>query len=409
MKRRDFLIQAGLFSTTAIASITCNTWVVRSATNKSNHQRLIVIFMRGGADGLNIVVPYTEPAYYQARPKIALAKPGQENGVLDLDGHFGLHPALAPLMPLWQQDNLAFVHACGSPDPTRSHFDAQLYMEIGIPGNQRVNEGWMNRLLSAISNKTPIQAVSVGTTKPRILNGQMPVANLARGRNASKPISLDRPQVGAAFDQLYSGSDVLSQNYRQGKITRQALMKNLAQEMEMANNGAPPPDGFVGDAQRLGKLMAKDPRIELGFMALGGWDTHVNQGSSNGNLAKSLGGLGKGLAALVQSLGPAYQNTVILVMSEFGRTLRENSNNGTDHGHGNVMWVLGGKVRGGKVYGEWPGLETAALYEKRDLAVTTDFRDVISDVLARHLSVNDTQLSKVFPSYTPKQKIALLA
>ncbi|MBD2457836.1 DUF1501 domain-containing protein [Nostoc sp. FACHB-87] len=408
MKRRDFLIQAGFFSTTAIASVSCNTWVVHSATKKSDRQRLIVIFMRGGADGLNIVVPYAEPAYYQARPKIALAKPGQEKGVLDLDGHFGLHPALAPLMPFWQQGNLAFVHAAGSPDPSRSHFDAQFYMEIGIPGNQRVSEGWMNRLMGAISNKTPIQAVSVGTTKPRILNGQMPVANLASGRNANKPIAIDRPQVSAAFDRLYGGNDALSQTYHQGRVAREALMTDLAQEMKMANNGAPLPDGFAGDAQRLGKLMAKDPRIELGFMALGGWDTHVNQGSDRGYLARGLGSLGKGLAALAQSLGPTYQNTVILVMSEFGRTLRENGNGGTDHGHGNVMWVLGGKVRGGKVYGEWPGLETAQLYEKRDLAVTTDFRDVISDVLARHLSVNDTQLSKVFPSYTPKQKIALL-
>ncbi|OCQ90449.1 hypothetical protein BCD64_27640 [Nostoc sp. MBR 210] len=408
MKRRDFLIQAGLFSTTAIASVSCNTWVVHSATKKSDRQRLIVIFMRGGADGLNIVVPYAEPAYYQARPKIALAKPGQEKGVLDLDGHFGLHPALAPLMPFWKQGNLAFVHAAGSPDPSRSHFDAQFYMEIGIPGNQRVSEGWMNRLMGTISNKTPIQAVSVGTTKPRILNGQMPVANLASGRNANKPIAIDRPQVSAAFNRLYGGNDALSQTYHQGRIAREALMTDLAQEMKMANNGAPLPDGFVGDAQRLGKLMAKDPRIELGFMALGGWDTHVNQGSDRGYLARGLGSLGKGLAALAQSLGPTYQNTVILVMSEFGRTLRENGNGGTDHGHGNVMWVLGGKVRGGKVYGEWPGLETAQLYEKRDLAVTTDFRDVISDVLARHLSVNDNQLSKVFPSYTPKQKIALL-
>ncbi|GBE95341.1 DUF1501 domain-containing protein [Nostoc cycadae] len=408
MKRRDFLIQAGLFSTTAIASVSCDTWVVHSATNKSDRQRLIVILMRGGADGLNIVVPYTEPAYYQARPKIALAKPGQEKGVFDLDGHFGLHPALAPIMPLWQQGNLAFVHAAGSPDPSRSHFDAQFYMEIGIPGNQRISEGWMNRLLGAISNKTPIQAVSLGSTKPRILNGLMPVANIGSGRNADKPISLDRPKVGAAFDRLYSGNDVLSQTYHQGRVARAALMDDFAQEMKMANNGAPSPDVFVGDAQRLGKLMAKDPKIELGFMSLGGWDTHINQGSDRGYLAKSLGSLGKGLAALVQNLGPAYQNTVILVMSEFGRTLRENGNGGTDHGHGNVMWVLGGKVRGGKVYGEWPGLDTAALYEKRDLAVTTDFRDVISDVLAQHLSVNDTQLSKVFPSYVPKQKIALL-
>ncbi|MGM3308272.1 DUF1501 domain-containing protein [Anabaena sp. WFMT] len=408
MNRRDFLLQAGLFSTSAITTIGSNTWVAHSATANSNAKRLIVIFLRGGVDGLNIVVPYSETAYYQARPKIAIPQPGKEGGVIDLDGRFGLHPVLSPLMPFWQKGNLAFVHACGLTNPTRSHFDAQKYMESGTPGNKGTRDGWMNRLLGVIAKKTPVQAVTVGQNTPWILYGQMPIANLPSGANPKKRLLIDRPQVATAFDQLYSGEDSLSQTYRQGRMAREAIMKDLDQEMTMANNGAPLPDGFSRDASRLAQLMVRDSRIELGFMALGGWDTHANQGSTQGTLAQNLGKLGKGLAALVQGLGNVYQNTTIVVMSEFGRTVRQNNNGGTDHGHGNVVWVLGGNVKGGKVYGEWPGLSASQLYEKRDLAIATDFRDVISTVLQRHINLNSSQLNQVLPNYKPTQKIALL-
>lgn len=408
MKRRDFLIQSGIFSASAITAVGSNAWVAHSATDNRHQKRLIVIFLRGAVDGLNVVVPYLEPAYYQLRPKIAIPQPGKEGGVLDLDGRFGLHPALAPLMPLWQQGSLAFVHACGSPDPTRSHFDAQFYMESGIPGAKRHQDGWMNRLLGAISQQTPIQALSIGETTPRIFYGRMPVANIASGRNANRRLSVDRPQIAAAFDKLYSGNDALSQTYRQGKMAREALMNDLEEEMKMANNGAPLPDRFVGDAQRLAQLMVKDARIQLGFMGLGGWDTHVNQGSSQGQLARNLERLGQGLAALATGLGRAYSNTVIVVMSEFGRTVPENGNAGTDHGHGNVMWILGGKVRGQKIYGEWPGLAKTQLDQGRDLAITTDFRNVISTVLQRHLNLNAPKLNQVFPNYVAKQKLTLL-
>ncbi|MEH2007391.1 DUF1501 domain-containing protein [Nostoc sp.] len=389
MKRRNFLIQSGIFSAAAITAIGSNAWVARSAILNSDRQRLIVIFLRGAVDGLNVVVPYSETAYYQARPQIAIPQPGKEGGVLDLDGRFGLHPALAPLMPFWQENSLTFVHACGSPDPTRSHFDAQQYMENATPGDKHTQDGWMNRLLGVISQKTPIQAVSVGETTPWIFSGRMPVANIASGRNASRPLAIDRPQLAAAFDQLYAGNDALSQTYHQGRMAHQAILNDLDSEMKMANNGAPLPDGIASDAQRLAQLMVKDPRIELGFMALGGWDTHVNQGSTQGQLARNLKKLGSGLATLVNGLGSVYQNTTIVVMSEFGRTVKQNDNGGTDHGHGNVMWVLGGKIRGGKVYGEWPGLSTAQLYQGRDLAITTDFRDVIFAVLLDHLHLNE--------------------
>ena len=409
MNRRDFLIDAGIFTVSALTAIGTHACIARSATyDSSNQKRLIVIFLRGAVDGLNVVVPYSETAYYQARPKIAIPQPGQQGGVLDLDGRFGLHPALAPLIPLWQQKTLAFVHACGSPDPTRSHFDAQYYMEGGTPDVKNTSDGWMNRLLKILSGHSPIQAVSLGATTPHILSGRMPVANLASGRNADKSLPLDRPQVAEAFDKLYSGKDNLSQTYHEGLMARQALKHDLDAEMKMANNGAPLPFGFAKDAQRLAQLMVRDPRIQLGFMDLGGWDTHVNQGSSTGQLARNLEQLGQGLASLVQGLGLVYQNTAIVVMSEFGRTVHENGNGGTDHGHGNVMWVLGGLVRGGKVYGQWPGLSTDQLYQGRDLAITTDFRDAIATILKRHLNLDQVKLNQVFPDYASKQNIELI-
>jgi len=408
MKRRNFLLQAGLFSSSLITSIGSNAWVARSATQDVQQKRLIVVLLRGAVDGLSVVVPYAEPAYYQARPQISLPEPGKTGGVLDLDGRFGLHPVLAPLMPLWQKKTLAFVHASGSPDQTRSHFDAQQYMENGTPGNKGTQDGWMNRLLGIISQKNPIQAVTVGESTPWILSGKMAIANLAPGRNINRPLPIDRPQVATAFDKLYSNYDPLSQTYHEGRMARQALMKDLDSETKMANNGAPLPDGFPQDAQNLGRLMVKDPKIQLGFMAIGGWDTHVNQGNSQGQLARNLGKLGDGLAALIKAIEPIYQDTAIVVMSEFGRTFKQNNDGGTDHGHGNVMWVLGGKVHGGKVHGDWPGLSNNQLYQGRDLAITTDFREVISDVLQHHLKIDSTKLNQVLPNYHPSQKIDLL-
>ena len=363
-----------------------------------------MIFLRGAVDGLNVVVPYRETAYYDARPTIAIPQPGKDGGALDLDGQFGLHPALASVLPLWQQGSLAFVHSAGSPDPTRSHFDAQDNMERGAPGVQTIHDGWMNRLLGSLAGNNPLQAVNVGDLTPRILSGRMPVATLTLGRGAASPLPIDRPQVAAAFDRLYTKNDTLGQAYREGRVARKALLADLDTETKMANNGAPLASGFASDAQRLAHIMNKDPRVGLAFMALGGWDTHVNQGSSQGQLARNLEQLGKGLATLQTALGATYADTTILVMSEFGRTVHENGDRGTDHGHGNVMWVLGGNVQGGKVYGDWRGLSSDQLYQGRDLAVTTDFRDVIATVLERHLQLPPNKLSQILPHYQPMQK-----
>jgi uncharacterized protein (DUF1501 family) len=400
MNRRQFLIQSSLFSTSSLISIGTHGWAARSiAAIDPNPQRLIVIFLRGAIDGLNVVVPYREPTYYTDRPKIAIPQPGQPNGALDLDSKFGLHPALSPLLPLWQQKSLAFVHACGSNDETRSHFDAQDYLESGTPGIKSTRDGWMNRLLGIISDKNPIQAVSVGATTPRILLGKRTVANLASGRSAGNRQQIDKPQVATAFDRLYGNNDAIGRTYREGRLARTELLKDLEAEMKMANNGATLPNGFPGDAQRLARLMARDPRIQMSFLAVGGWDTHINQGASQGQLARNLEQLGKGLIALQTGLGAAYQHTTIVVMSEFGRTIKENGNGGTDHGHGNVIWLLGGGIRGGTVYGKWAGLEPSQRYQGRDLAVTTDFRDVLGTVLTRRLAVDASKLQQVFPGY----------
>ncbi len=405
MNRRYFLHQAGFTAFSALAAIGTHGWIAQSNAqgSSSSPKRLIVIFLRGAVDGLNVVVPYRESTYYENRPRIAIPRPNTVGGALDLDGQFGLHPALAPLMPLWQQKSLAFVHASGSPAPTRSHFEAQDNMERGALGLSTTQDGWMNRLLGVMSGRNPIQAVNVGNTTPRILAGRVPVATLALGRGAARPLQIDRPQVAAAFDSLYSSSDAISQAYKEGRLARKAILSNLDAETTMANNGAPLPNGFAGDARRLAQMMVKDNRVKLGFMALGGWDTHVNQGASQGQLARNLEQLGQGLATLQTTLGSAYKDTTILVMSEFGRTAHENGDGGTDHGHGNVMWLLGGGVRGGKVYGDWPGLAANQLHENRDLAITTDFRDVIAVTLARHLTLSDHHLSQILPSYRPLQ------
>ncbi len=388
MNRREFLKVSGL----ALGSLPlCRSgWAA-----PGSGRRLVVVFLRGAVDGLNVVVPHGESAYYESRPTIAIPRPRIEGGALDLDGHFGLHPALAALMPLWQQGALAFVHASGSPDPSRSHFDAQDYMESGTPGAKNTPDGWMNRLLSVLpGERSPTEAVSFGPTLPRIMTGKMNVANLPMGKNAARPMPMDRPVIAEAFDRIYAGDDDLGRAYREGKAARGQLLAELQKDGKEADNGAPMPTGFPSDAQWLAKLIARDKSISLAFLALGGWDTHVNQG---GQLANHLRPLGEGLAVFARELGPELADTTVLVMSEFGRTVRENGNGGTDHGHGNVMWLLGGAVGGGKVYGSWPGLGGQDLYQGRDLAVTTDFRHVAAQVLQRHLGLPDAHLERVFP------------
>jgi uncharacterized protein (DUF1501 family) len=403
MDRRDFIkFATTLAGGSLVLPLASNAWAAIGTPADNGTQRLVVIFLRGAVDGLSVVVPHGDPAYYDLRRTIAIPK-GQD-GIIDLDGHFGLHPALAPIQPLWQDKSLAFIHASGSPDPSRSHFDAQAMMETGTPGNPTVREGWLNRLLATLPGPhAPTQAVSLGPTTPRILAGPIPVANVDAGKNAGKPIPLDRPAVNQAFGALYDGNDDMSRAYRQGQQTRKQLLTDMEREMQEADNGAPSANGFPAQAKRLAGLIARDPAIRIAFVALGGWDTHVNQGNVKGQLANHLQPLAEGLVVLAKGLGPAYQDTVVLVISEFGRTAHENGNGGTDHGHGNVMWVMGGGVNGGKVYGEWPGLASERLYQGRDLAITTDFRTAIGTVVERHLGLSDQNLQTVFPKMPQPQ------
>ncbi|MDE2441861.1 MAG: DUF1501 domain-containing protein [Betaproteobacteria bacterium] len=405
MLRRHFLLSA-LGSTillpvghSAIAALTGEAPSGRSP-------RLVVVFLRGAIDGLSVVVPYGDPDYYRARNSIAIPSPGLDGGGLDLDGYFALHPALAPLWPRWQAGQLAFIHAAGSPDPTRSHFDAQDYMESGTPGRKSTADGWLNRLLSILPGGG--NALSVGAVMPRALAGPQPVAVLASGPSATRPTPLDRPRVAAAFDELYAGNGKMSQAYRESRHSRQEMMAALSRddletEMQRASNGAASASVFAEDAGRLARLMRSDPRLRLAFLGVGGWDTHANQGAGRGQLASHLQPLASGLATLAQGLGPALDETVVVVMSEFGRTVRENGNGGTDHGHGNVMWLLGGGVVGGKVHGRWPELGAGALHEGRDLAVTTDFRDVLATLAERHLRLKDSDLATLFPGFKPNR------
>ncbi|MFZ6645253.1 DUF1501 domain-containing protein [Undibacterium sp. TJN25] len=402
MKRRNFLLSCMAGAGLAFP-VGRQAWAFRNAdvsAGVDNSRKLVVIMLRGAVDGLNVVAPYGDADYMRLRPTIALGRPGQENGALDLDGYFGLHPALADLQPLWQQKKLAFVHASGSPDTTRSHFDAQDYLESATPGRKSTQDGWMNRLLTGLPGQTtPTRAISIGPVMPRILSGVAPATNLAAGAAGTKANVLDRPQLGNAFAQLYQGNEKYARAFEDSKAAHKEVMSaSMENEMQMANGGAPLPNGFPDDASRLATLMRNDPKIQIAFMALGGWDTHANQGSAKGQLANRLNPLGLGLATLSRKLGPMFDDTTIVVMSEFGRTVRQNGNGGTDHGHGNVMWVLGGNVAGGKVYGDWRGLADAQLYEGRDVPVTTDFRQVLAQVCEKHLRLPDAHLAQVFPA-----------
>jgi uncharacterized protein (DUF1501 family) len=371
----------------------------------SNNKRLVVIFQRGAADGLNIVVPHAERAYYAMRPSINISR----QQVIDLNGFFGLHPALTPLKPLWDQRHLAIVHAAGSPDTTRSHFDAQDYMESGTPGVKSTSDGWLNRTLqSEPAAESPFRAVALGTSLPRILSGEAPavaVSNvngfgIANGNPAAAPL-------GNTFEAMYAGS-VDSVLHGTGRETFEAvkMLRSADPQRYTPAPGANYPRGRFGDALRqTAQLIKANLGVQIAFTDIGGWDHHVNEGAAEGQLANVLREFSQSIAAFWMDLGPLAQDTVLVTMSEFGRTARENGNRGTDHGHANVMFVLGGPVRGGQVYGRWPGLDPSQLNEGRDLALTTDFRRVLGEAVARHLG--NPNLNVVFPGFDNSQQAFL--
>jgi len=365
-------------------------------------KRLIAIFQRGAVDGLSVVVPFGDSEYYRARPTIAVPRPKSgEPGAIDLDGFFGFNPRMQPLKAFWDNRALAIVHACGSPDATRSHFDAQDYMETATPGVKSTSDGWLNRYLQAGKDEnaaasTPFRAVSLTQQLPRMLQGVAP----ALAMNQIGQFGIRGGQTaGASFEAQYAAAADRVLNGT-GRETFDAIrmLKNTNPASYQPDNGAEYPRSPFGQAlKQIGQLTKADVGLEVAFADVGGWDTHVNQGSSQGQLANRLDDFARGIAALVTDLGDRMADTVILTMSEFGRAVGENGNRGTDHGHGNAMMVIGGGVRGGKVFGAWPGLAPEKRYEGRDLAVTTDFRDVFGEIVVRHLGVSDPQ--SIFPGY----------
>ncbi len=412
MNRREFLKLASVMSLATLFPGT-NAWAFSNGKESDTTKKLIVILLRGGMDGLNVVAPYGDREYYNLRPKIALPGPNQQLGVLDLDGYFGLHPALQPLMPYWENKSLAFIHASGSPDQTRSHFDAQDYMESGVPGNKTIASGWLNRLAAQLPvSDSALKAISIGPVLPRMCAGPATIATVsaASGANANNSV-LDKPKVEAIFKELYGGHSDLAKTFSEGleahKEVKEAMQPDqeqmqdpsMAAEQKMANKGAPTPGSFTGFGKQLAQLFRKSPSMQVAFLDLGGWDTHVNEGTGKGQLANHLTPLGQGLADLCEGLGAAYKDSIIVVQSEFGRTARENGNGGTDHGHGNVMFLLGGPVPGGKVWGRWGGLSQNALHESRDLPTTTDFRSVLATILSDHMSLDTRSVASIFPGF----------
>ena len=363
---------------------------------------LVIIFQRGAADGLNIVVPYAEAAYYSMRPSINIPR----DAVLDLDGFFGLHPALVSLQPIWNQGHLAVVHAAGSPDPTRSHFDAQDFMESGTPGVKATEDGWLNRALR--SSATPeensaFRAIALGPSLPRVLAGSEPAVALNNlsdfGVGGKGPAA---SPMANTFEAMYAQS-VDSVLHGTGQETFEAvkMLKAADPAKYKPAPGANYPRGRFGDSlKQLAQLLKANLGVEVAFADIGGWDHHVNEGNTQGQLANVLREFSQSLSAFWVDLGDQAENTVVVTMSEFGRTARENGNRGTDHGHANVMFMMGGPVKGRKVYGRWPGLKAEQLYDGRDLALTTDFRRVLGEAVHHHLG--NQSLDRVFPEFDNK-------
>ncbi|MGH9967807.1 MAG: DUF1501 domain-containing protein [Pyrinomonadaceae bacterium] len=411
MNRRFFLKSGGIALASIGVSLSAPSFLERAVLAQSRdrltggrRKTLIAIFQRGAVDGLNMVVPHGERSYYDLRPSIAIPKPqsGNAEAALDLDGFFAFHPVLAPFKPLWDSKRLAIVHAVGSPDNTRSHFDAQDYMESATPGRKGTPDGWLNRYLQTKSDpdRSLFRAVSLTQTMPRILQGSAPTLAISNLADFTIRAGRSSASVQGGFEAIYDQTvnDVLGGT---GKETFDAVnyLKKVNPSQYTPENGAQYPRSPFGNSLfQIAQLIKAGVGLEVAFTDIGGWDTHVNQGNSRGLLANRLQDFAGGIAALAMDLGKRMDDVVILTMSEFGRTVRENGNRGSDHGHANAMFVIGNNVRGGKIYGSWPGLKNEQLYEGRDLALTTDFRDVFGEVARKHL--NTANVQSVFPGYS---------
>lgn len=379
--------------------------VSKSAEGVENSPVLVCVFLRGAADGLNIVVPHGEAEYYRLRPGIAVRPPSESGGAINLDGRFGLHPKLAPLKAAWDAKELALITAVGSPHPTRSHFEAQDYMETAAVGDRSASRGWLANYFASRPSASAqvLRAVAVSARAPLALRGYRDavIAPSLRNFRLSATRELE-PVLSRGFRRMYAHG-AHDAHGAQGLAERaggRALDASEVVAKALGKRGALPP-GYARDTQDfadVAKLVKANIGLETAWLDLGGWDTHRAEGSSeNGELPRNLERLGRALSAFRADLGPAFERVVVVVMSEFGRTARENGTGGTDHGHGNFMLLLGGKVRGGRVLGNLPGLAPDQLFEGRDVPVTTDFRDVLAELCERHLHLPDA--SALFPGF----------
>lgn len=370
------------------------------AAPRAQDVRFLLVFLRGGYDCASLLVPTASSYYYETRPNIAIARPGQEGGALQLTADWGLHPALAQsMLPLYQKRQLAFVPFTGTDDLSRSHFDTQDSLELGQPlgGRRDFRSGFLNRLVAELNPRaggtTPtVQPMAFTSTLPLALRGALDVPNTALSAAAGRT-GVDARQA-ELIASMYQGTR-LAAPVNEGFATRDEVARTMQDEMEAASRNALSTKGFEGTARRMARLM--QTRYQLGFVDVGGWDTHVAQGAATGALANRLEELGRGLAGFADEMGPAWKSTVVVVVSEFGRTFRENGNRGTDHGHGTVFWVLGGGVGGGRIAGEQQALTATTLFQNRDYPVLNDYRSVLGGLFARLYGLDLAAVARVFP------------
>jgi uncharacterized protein (DUF1501 family) len=414
ISRRYFIKSSGI-AMLGMASLPSFLQRAVAATAAPNKKKMVVLFQRGAMDGLNVVVPFAEPNYYALRPTIAIPQPrhGGTDAAIDLDGFFGLHPSLDPLQPLFRNGQLAIVHAVGSPDPTRSHFDAQDYMESGTPGFKATDDGWLNRTLQSApeENPSPFRAVAFGPYLPRTLQGTAPAVAIPDLKQFKMGGGGSQQQTAeGGFEAMYAQTvDQAMHGVGQETFDAISQLKKINPDSYQPENGAQYPTSRFGKSlMEIAELFKSDVGLEVAFLDSAGWDNHVNEGGVQGQLSNLLKDLGQGIAAFHQDMGDRMGDVVFVSMSEFGRTARENGNRGTDHGHANCMFVMGGGIKGGKVYSRWPGMSESELYQGRDLAVTTDYRSVLGEIISKHLG--DSDIKAVFPGFAndPRQYLGVV-
>ncbi|MFJ2363935.1 DUF1501 domain-containing protein [Pseudomonas sp. NPDC087697] len=392
MNRRDLLIAAAAAATLPSLSFSAKLFAAPVSA-----PRFLIVFLRGGYDCNNLLVPYSSDFYYESRPTLAIARPDlhNPNSAIALDGHWGLNPVLRDsIYPLWQRKQIAFVPFAGTDDLSRSHFETQDNIESGEPTQQRnrYDSGFLARLSRQVPNSAPIAFTDA---LPLSFQGGSAIPNISL-RGNSKP-TFDARQ-SAILSSMYKNTPYAA-SAADGLELRQQVSKDLQDEMVKANRGAPNAQNFATQTRRMATLMRDQYR--LGFVDVGGWDTHVNQGSTSGQLANNLANLGEGLVAYAQALGDEWNNTTVVVVSEFGRTFRENGSRGTDHGHGTVYWVLGGNVRGGRIVGEQVAVNPQSLLQNRDYPVLNNYRNLLGGLLGRTWGLSASQLQNVFPGARP--------